>query len=72
MIRLGIDTSTSLVQVAVCNDAEPLAIFDSATTLRHGEDLAPAIASTLTEAGLRVGDLQEIVVGVGPGPFTGL
>lgn len=72
MIRLGIDTSTSLVQVAICSGVEPLAVFDSASNMRHGEDLAPAIASTLTQAGLMVSDLEEIVVGVGPGPFTGL
>lgn len=72
MIRLGIDTSTALVQVAICDDAEPLAVFDSPTGLRHGEDLAPAIAQTLTMAALKVTALREIVVGVGPGPFTGL
>lgn len=72
MIRLGIDTSTALVQVAICADTQPLAVFDSPTGLRHGEDLAPAIASTLKDAGLGVGALQEIVIGVGPGPFTGL
>lgn len=72
MIRLGIDTSAALVQVAICSDGESLAVFDSPTGLRHGEDLAPAIAETLATAGLRVSDLEEIVVGVGPGPFTGL
>ena len=72
MIRLGIDTSTALVQVAICSDDETLTVFDSPTSLRHGEDLAPAIASTLEDAGTTVGALAEIVVGVGPGPFTGL
>jgi tRNA threonylcarbamoyl adenosine modification protein YeaZ len=38
----------------------------------HGEKLAPEIAATLAEAGVRPGDLGAIVAGLGPGPFTGL
>jgi tRNA threonylcarbamoyl adenosine modification protein YeaZ len=38
----------------------------------HGEQLAPAIAAVLDEAGARPGDLGAIVAGLGPGPFTGL
>jgi tRNA threonylcarbamoyl adenosine modification protein YeaZ len=38
----------------------------------HGELLAPQIAGVLTEAGVRPADLDAIVAGLGPGPFTGL
>jgi tRNA threonylcarbamoyl adenosine modification protein YeaZ len=38
----------------------------------HGERLAPEIAAALGEAGVRPRDLDAIVAGVGPGPFTGL
>jgi tRNA threonylcarbamoyl adenosine modification protein YeaZ len=38
----------------------------------HGEKLAPQIAATLDEAGVRPRDLGAIVAGVGPGPYTGL
>ena len=38
----------------------------------HGERLAPAIASVLERAGAAPADLTAIVVGLGPGPFTGL
>jgi len=38
----------------------------------HGERLAPSIAECLAEAGAAPGDLDAIVAGVGPGPFTGL
>jgi tRNA threonylcarbamoyl adenosine modification protein YeaZ len=38
----------------------------------HGELLAPEIAATLAEAGVRPRDLGAIVAGVGPGPYTGL
>jgi tRNA threonylcarbamoyl adenosine modification protein YeaZ len=38
----------------------------------HGELLAPAIASVLREGGASPRDLDAIVAGLGPGPFTGL
>jgi tRNA threonylcarbamoyl adenosine modification protein YeaZ len=39
---------------------------------RHGELLAPLITEVLHEAGVTVGDLDGVVAGVGPGPFTSL
>jgi tRNA threonylcarbamoyl adenosine modification protein YeaZ len=38
----------------------------------HGELLAPQISAALDLAGAGVRDLRAIVVGLGPGPFTGL
>ncbi|MDQ3663930.1 MAG: tRNA (adenosine(37)-N6)-threonylcarbamoyltransferase complex dimerization subunit type 1 TsaB [Actinomycetota bacterium] len=40
--------------------------------LRHGELLMPAVRQVLSEANASAADLSRIVVGVGPGPFTGL
>ena len=39
---------------------------------RHAELLTPAITSVLDDAGLTVADLDAVVTGLGPGPFTGL
>jgi tRNA threonylcarbamoyl adenosine modification protein YeaZ len=39
---------------------------------RHAELLTPAIRDVLADAGMRMGDLQAVVTGLGPGPFTGL
>jgi tRNA threonylcarbamoyl adenosine modification protein YeaZ len=39
---------------------------------RHAELLAPTIADVLAEAGLRPADVEAVVTGLGPGPFTGL
>ena len=38
----------------------------------HGELLAPEIASVLTDVGKVAADLNAVIAGVGPGPFTGL
>jgi tRNA threonylcarbamoyl adenosine modification protein YeaZ len=71
---LAFDTSSAAVTVALA-DAVSGDIIASSTTvdaLRHGELLAPAIASALETAGCGPRDLTRIAVGVGPGPFTGL
>src|SRR5699024_7544623 len=38
----------------------------------HAELLTPLILECLTAAGLTPGELDAVVVGIGPGPFTGL
>jgi tRNA threonylcarbamoyl adenosine modification protein YeaZ len=39
---------------------------------RHAELLTPAIRGVLDDAGLAMADLDAVVTGLGPGPFTGL
>jgi tRNA threonylcarbamoyl adenosine modification protein YeaZ len=39
---------------------------------RHAELLTPAITGVLHDAGLTLGNLDAVVTGLGPGPFTGL
>jgi tRNA threonylcarbamoyl adenosine modification protein YeaZ len=39
---------------------------------RHAELLTPAIRDVLADAGLRMSDVEAVVTGLGPGPFTGL
>jgi tRNA threonylcarbamoyl adenosine modification protein YeaZ len=39
---------------------------------RHAELLTPAIRAALAAAGVRLADVDAVVVGLGPGPFTGL
>jgi tRNA threonylcarbamoyl adenosine modification protein YeaZ len=72
VLLLGLDTATPAVTVAVCDGDSVLAESTAPDDRRHGELLAPAIESVLREAGVTVGDLAGIAVGVGPGPFTGL
>jgi tRNA threonylcarbamoyl adenosine modification protein YeaZ len=64
---LAIDTSTSRTSVAIIQNGKVLysGFQDGATA--HGPSL-PA----LVQAALAVSDVDEVVVGMGPGPFTGL
>jgi tRNA threonylcarbamoyl adenosine modification protein YeaZ len=64
---LAIDTSTSRSCVAIIDGAKVLyrGFRDGATA--HG----PSLPSLVQEA-LAVSDVDEVVVGMGPGPFTGL
>jgi tRNA threonylcarbamoyl adenosine modification protein YeaZ len=64
---LAIDTSTSRTSVAVIEDSKVLynGFRDGATA--HG----PSLPALVQEA-LAVSDVDEVVVGMGPGPFTGL
>lgn len=69
---LALDSATPLVTVAAYADDTVLAEAVAQTPMRHGEQLAPLIEQVLAAAGARPADLTEIVVGTGPGPFTGL
>jgi tRNA threonylcarbamoyl adenosine modification protein YeaZ len=64
---LAIDTSTSRTSVAIIENGTVLysGYRDCATA--HGPSL-PA----LVQEGLAVSDVDQVVVGMGPGPFTGL
>lgn len=76
MYVLAIDTSSPAVTAGI------VLVDDSATTTAavraplaargHGELLSPAIAECLADAGLAPSDLDAVVAGVGPGPYTGL
>jgi tRNA threonylcarbamoyl adenosine modification protein YeaZ len=76
VLVLALDTATpaSTAALAEVTDAgmRGLAERREVDTRAHGELLAPEIAATLTEAGVRPADLDAIVAGVGPGPYTGL
>lgn len=66
------DTATPAVTVALCDGQTVLARRTVVDAHAHGEQLAPGIADVLDRAGVTRADLDRIVVGVGPGPFTGL
>jgi len=72
VLLLALDTSSPAVTVAVHDGQWVLATRTSVDARRHGELLAPLVAEALADAGAAPGDLTDVVVGVGPGPYTGL
>ena len=70
-ITLGIDTS-AFVAVGVAVDGAALARVVVEDTRAHVEALMPAVLEACAAAGVALRDVDEFVVGMGPGPFTGL
>jgi len=71
MLILALETSTELGSCALWRDgvvAERICPAGKS----HSETLLPLIRELLAEAGVKVGQLDAIAFGVGPGVFTGL
>ena len=66
-ITLAIDTSTSRTSVAIIEDGSILWSGHRDGATEHG----PALPS-LVQEGIKGFAIDEVVVGMGPGPFTGL
>jgi tRNA threonylcarbamoyl adenosine modification protein YeaZ len=79
MIRtvLAIDTATPAVTAAVVvrDGSGGIDVAGERITLdarAHAETLTPNVVAAVADAGLTMADLDAVVVGCGPGPFTGL
>ncbi|MFD9794818.1 tRNA (adenosine(37)-N6)-threonylcarbamoyltransferase complex dimerization subunit type 1 TsaB [Streptomyces sp. NPDC059070] len=72
MLLLAVDTATPAVTVALHDGTEVVAATSQVDARRHGELLLPAVHQVLGEAGLKLDAVTGVVVGVGPGPYTGL
>ena len=77
MLVLALDTATPTLVAGLARwtaDAEPEVLAERAVPsgTRHAELLTPAISGVLADAGLAMSDLDAVVTGLGPGPFTGL
>ncbi|MER0241122.1 tRNA (adenosine(37)-N6)-threonylcarbamoyltransferase complex dimerization subunit type 1 TsaB [Streptomyces sp. HSW2009] len=72
MLLLALDTATPAVTVALHDGRTVLASSHQVDARRHGELLLPAVQRVLAEASATPADLTDVVVGTGPGPYTGL
>ncbi|MEW2050360.1 tRNA (adenosine(37)-N6)-threonylcarbamoyltransferase complex dimerization subunit type 1 TsaB [Streptomyces sp. NPDC005476] len=72
MLLLALDTATPAVTVALHDGTDVIASSSQVDARRHGELLLPAVDRLLEGAGLRLDAVTGVVVGVGPGPYTGL
>src|SRR5580693_3057022 len=75
-VVLALDTSTPAVTAGVVRlDGSERAVLAERVTVdarAHAERLTPNVLAALDEAALTMADLDAVVVGCGPGPFTGL
>src|ERR1700753_1788848 len=69
---LAMHTSRPAVTAGVVADGELLAERVSLDARAHAERITPNVLAALVGAGRTVADLDAVVVGCGPGPFTGL
>lgn len=71
MITLALDTSSG-TSVAVLDGTTVLASLDYQENMTHAERIGQALEDVLNQAKIKTHQLDRIVVGLGPGPFTGL
>ncbi|SPM32745.1 tRNA N6-adenosine(37)-N6-threonylcarbamoyltransferase complex dimerization subunit TsaB, partial [Mycobacterium rhizamassiliense] len=73
---LALDTATPAVTAgAVRRDGADRVVLGERVTVdarAHAEQLTPNVLGALVDSGLAMADLDAVVVGCGPGPFTGL
>jgi len=73
---LALDTATPAVTAGVVRlDGTECAVLAERVAVdarAHAERLTPNVLAALADAGLAMADLDAVVVGCGPGPFTGL
>jgi tRNA threonylcarbamoyl adenosine modification protein YeaZ len=76
VLVLALDTATPTLVAGVARrsgaDVEVLAERAVPSGNRHAELLVPAVREALAEAGVSLADVDAVVAGLGPGPFTGL
>jgi tRNA threonylcarbamoyladenosine biosynthesis protein TsaB len=73
MKLLAFDTSTEILSIAVDGGAgTPVLEHTAPGGAQASATLIPAVQELLLRAGLRLGDLDAIAFGRGPGSFTGL
>ncbi|WP_176357598.1 tRNA (adenosine(37)-N6)-threonylcarbamoyltransferase complex dimerization subunit type 1 TsaB [Mycobacterium persicum] len=73
-VVLAIDTATPAVTAGVVRLDGFVTVAQRVTVdaRAHAERLTPNVLSALADGGLSMTDLDAVVVGCGPGPFTGL
>ncbi|HYI54010.1 MAG TPA: tRNA (adenosine(37)-N6)-threonylcarbamoyltransferase complex dimerization subunit type 1 TsaB [Microlunatus sp.] len=70
-VVLGIDTAT-VVCVGLAIDGDAVATGQVADRMAHVEQLTPLVRRVCADAGIGPTELTDVVVGLGPGPYTGL
>ncbi|MHA6785305.1 tRNA (adenosine(37)-N6)-threonylcarbamoyltransferase complex dimerization subunit type 1 TsaB [Pseudonocardia saturnea] len=76
MIVLALDTATPAVTAGVVDLTDDAVVERSVHVVhdprKHGELLMPGVLTACAAAGVALREVEAVVVGAGPGPFTGL
>jgi tRNA threonylcarbamoyl adenosine modification protein YeaZ len=77
VLVLAVDTATSaviagLTRLPAAGAPQVLAERVTVNARAHGELLMPSVCEVIASAGVSLRDLDAVVCGAGPGPFTGL
>lgn len=72
MKTLAFDTSTKFLSVALLEDDNVKDAYHEDVGIRHSEILVPTIGGMLEKLSWKLGDIDLVCVGLGPGSFTGL
>jgi len=73
-VVLALDTATPAVTAGVVRQQDLTVLAERVTVdaRAHAERITPNVLAALADAALTMADLHAVVVGCGPGPFTGL
>ena len=72
---LAIDTATPAVTAGIVEVGDAVTTLAERITVdarAHAECLTPNVLEALADSGRTMGEVEAVVVGCGPGPFTGL
>lgn len=72
MIRLLLETATEVCSVAVARDQDILAEHTALDAHQHSSHLTLFIQQVVREAGIKLTEVEEIVLSDGPGSYTSL
>ncbi len=72
MSLLSIDTATQIMSIALHDGDRLLAECTQVAGRRHNARLAPLIARTMQQIGIKSEDLSALAVAAGPGSYTGV
>ncbi|MEZ4753392.1 MAG: tRNA (adenosine(37)-N6)-threonylcarbamoyltransferase complex dimerization subunit type 1 TsaB [Bdellovibrionota bacterium] len=71
-IALAIDTSTKFSSIALQLSDGSILCNETESENSHDEELANLVQQTLSDADLKAKDIRKLIIGSGPGSFTGL
>lgn len=70
--RLVIDSSTPYLYIALLEDDTPIDTYYEKGHNDHSVHLMPTIENMFVKHDIEVADLDEIILGIGPGSYTGV